>query len=432
MAEKIIMPKTGMAMEEGMIIEWKVAVGQTVEIGDVLAEIETDKSTMELESDAEGVVLALLYEAGATVPVTLPIAWIGSEGETIPEEQQPVAEDQESQVSRKESVPLQEQSDLTSISEPSQGRIKATPAARALAAKRSIDLGSVEPTGRYKEVRKADVMRLKASPLATRIASEQGISLPELTGSGHDGKILSTDLLRTFSPPARRDETTIELNNIRRITGKRMTESIQTIPQVTIDMSADVTELLELRKRVNEELSGSISINDLVMFALVRALKTHRRFNSRFEGRSLAVSGSIHLGMAVATERGLLVPVIRDAQALSLTSLSVEARRVATGAREGSLPAELLQGSTFSISNLGMYSVTSFTPIINPPEAGILGVCGIEEVLRRVAGQIVDRKVLRLSLTFDHRVADGADASVFLKAIVENLESPYRLILQES
>ncbi|WP_010258302.1 dihydrolipoamide acetyltransferase family protein [Treponema primitia] len=361
MANSIIMPKTGMAMEEGVILEWRVTVGDTVKRGDIVALIETDKSTMELESDYTGEILAILSQAGETIPVTKLIAWVGQHGEAVPAE----------------------------------GKFKATPAARKLAGDKGIVLSAVSPSGKSGEIRRGDVERAAAGTLAALAAAV-----------------------------ASRPDTRLPLTNIQRITGKRMLESRLTIPDVTQNTRADVTTMLSARKKLSEKLGIKITVNDLLLAAVVKALKAHPRLNSVLDGNELIYKGSINLGIAVATERGLLVPVIHNAQELSLRQISAQAADLAGRAREGHLTSDEMSGGTFTVSNVGMYGITAFTPIINPPEAAILGVCSVEDELKLEGEKVLSRKIMGLSLTFDHRIVDGAAAAAFIKTLRELLESP--------
>jgi pyruvate dehydrogenase E2 component (dihydrolipoamide acetyltransferase) len=426
MAYSIIMPKTGMAMEEGVILEWRVAVGDAVERGDIVALIETDKSTMELESDYGGVILAILKQAGETVPVTEVMAWIGKAGEAVPET--PAGETKPRAAASPASIPR---------AVLPEGKLRATPAARKLALDRGIVLSSVSPGGKSGEIRRSDVEgagSIKATPLARRMAEDQGIALDGVKGSGHDGKIFSADLNAAIAPepvhaPATGADTRVPLTTIQRITGKRMLESRLTIPDVTQNTRADVTNMLALRKELNEKSGIKITVNDFVLAAAAKALEANPRLNSILDGNELIYRGSINLGMAVATERGLLVPVIRNAQALSLRQLSAQAADLAGRAREGRLKTEEMSGGTFTVSNVGMFGVTAFTPIINPPEAAILGVCSVEDELRLEGERVVSRKIIGLSLTFDHRIVDGAGAAVFIKTLRDLLESPVIMLV---
>jgi pyruvate dehydrogenase E2 component (dihydrolipoamide acetyltransferase) len=440
MAEKIIMPKTGMAMEEGVIIEWLIKEGDVVSQGDIVAEIETDKSTMELESDYDGTILKILYPAGTTVPVVKTIAWIGTPGEELPEEEAAPAP----------TVPAEEVKPAAAVPEAAKteaqraamvgDRVKATPAARRVAGEKGVSLADIEPSGKHGEVREADVMSapaVTATPLAMRIASDQGIPLSDVAGTGHGGKIFKADLsaLSGMSGavaddfvPNYQDEL-VKLTKIQKITGKRMVQSHTEIPVVTENAKADVTELLAMRKSLNESLGVKISINDFVMLATARMLRLNPRMNSSLaEGDQVLYKGRINIGMAVATPKGLLVPVIKDADMYSLTGMSAAAKGLSMKGRDGKLHMEEMEGGTFTVSNVGMFGVTSFTPIINQPEAGILGVCAVEDQLKMIGGEIVNRQIMGLSLTFDHRVVDGAEAAVAIKTLKDFLEAPLTIL----
>jgi pyruvate dehydrogenase E2 component (dihydrolipoamide acetyltransferase) len=438
------MPKTGMAMEEGVILEWRVNEGDTVKKGDVVALIETDKSTMELESDYDGIILAILGKAGETVPVTKVIAWIGKSGEEVPKDSgaapSAAASASSAGVSAAPAVSLASSSvPAATLSE--DGKIKATPAARTLAKEQGLSLASVSPSGKYGEIRRADVegSAVRATPLARRMAEGEGISLAGIQGSGQGGKIFSADLEALKGrgsasvPEMGLGDTRVALTNIQRITGKRMSESRQTIPEVTETAKADVTRMLSIRKELNEQLAASgvsakITVNDFVLAATIRALLTHPRMNSVLAGNELIYKGSVNLGVAVATERGLLVPVVHNAQGMELSALSAAAADLAAKAREGKLTADKMTGGTFTVSNLGMFGIRSFTPIINPPEAGILGVCAVEDELKLDGEKVVIRKMMGLSLAFDHRIVDGADSARFLATLRELLEAPLLII----
>ncbi len=437
------MPKTGMSMEEGVIIEWLVKEGDLVEKGDPVAEIETDKSTMELESDYDGTILKIIYPAGTTVPVVKTIAWIGTPGEELPKEEAVVASEAHSAAATTTAVPASapvalkaEASRASMVGD----RVKATPAARRAAIEKGVSLEAITPSGKHGEVREGDVLSapsVSATPLAARIAADQQISLSDVAGSGHGGKVFKSDLamLSAMSAavadgfvPSYQDEL-VKLTGIQKITGKRMFQSHSEIPVVTENAKADVTELLAVRKSLNESLGSSLSINDFVMLATARALRLNPRMNSSLaEGDQLLYKGRINLGMAVATPRGLLVPVINDADMYSITGFSSAAKQLAMKGREGKLQPNDMEGGTFTVSNVGMFGVTAFTPIINQPEAGILGVCAIEDQLKMIDEKIVNRKIMGLSLTFDHRIVDGAEAAVFIKTIKDFLEAPLTIL----
>lgn len=432
MAQEIIMPKTGMAMEEGTIIEWFIKPGDKVSKGDILAELETDKSTMEYESDYEGTVLEILYPAGSTVKVTLPIAWLGEPGEKIPHtDTHPVETRGEEPQKESISVPKIEEDVVD-------GKTKATPAARRVARERNLDISHIPPSGSHNEVKEIDVVtfeatKVKATPLASRMAHDKKIQLDHVKGSGYQGKIYSTDLPKehqpTFIGNEVRESTTIRLNKVKKITGERMVYSHTTIPMVTEHAKADVTDLLKIRKQINETTNLHISINDLIMLATSKLLPSFPIMNSSIDKDIVTLHGNVHLGMAIASEKGLLVAVIKDADRMSLSQLSKHASLLVEKGRKGELKSDELQGSTFTITNVGKWGILSFNPIINSPEAAILGVCAIEDVPAIQMGELVVVKKIGLSLTFDHRIIDGSEAAEFMQALIHSLEHPYSFLV---
>ncbi len=438
MAEAIIMPKTGMAMEEGTIVEWLVNEGDVVSVGDPVAEIETDKSTMELESDFSGTILAILHDEGETVPVIQTIAWIGKKGEEIPEEK---AAPVEAKTVAAVDNPITEKASPAAEVPAIQvdGKVKATPAARRAASERNVSLDMVQPSGQFGEIRERDVLDmkiLKSTPLAGRIAADQGIDLSGVQGSGHNGKIFSGDLSSQSSQSTAdiqaavvsEADQRVPLTKIQQITGRRMFQSHTEIPVVTMNTEADVTELVKMRKQLNESLGCRITINDLVLKATALALEENPRVNSVLDGNDLIYKANINISMAVATDRGLLVPVVKNANKLSIRQLSKQAADIASKGREGKLAPDDMEGGTFTVSNIGMYGISSFTPIINQPQAAILGVCAIKDRYYINDGQGGTAKEMGLSLTFDHRIVDGAEASVFFKRIRELLEQPLAML----
>ena len=369
----VIMPKTGMAMEQGTIVRWLKRAGDAVRKGEAIAEIETDKSTMELEAEADGALISILHGDGETVSVSVVIAWIGQPGE-----QAPAAE----------------------------GRVPATPAARQAAREARVDLASVPASGKHGEVRRPDVLA-SAAPVAAPAAAPT--LAPTLAIANGD--------------------TRVPLSSIQKITGRRMQQSHLEIPAVTCQTRADVTELLAMRERINEGAEAKVTINDMVVRAAAKALAAHPRVNSVLDGAEVIYRKAIDIGLAVATPQGLLVPVVRAADTLTLAALAARTHELAAKAREKTLAPAELEGGSFTVSNLGMYGITGFTPIINQPQAAILGVCAVEESLALVGGALTTRKLMGLSLTFDHRILDGAEAALFLKGIKDSLENPLMVLV---
>jgi len=283
--------------------------------------------------------------------------------------------------------------------------VPATPAARRAAREKGLDLAEVTPSGRHGEVREADVRRAVegAAPRATAPARA-----PALLAEG---------------------DTRLPLSSIQKVTGRRMLQSHLEIPPVTIQGKADVTEMLSMRERINAGAEAKVTINDMVLRAVARALAAHPRVNSVLDGNDVVCRKAIDIGLAVATPQGLVVPVVRGADRLPLAALAARTRELAAKAREKSLSQADFEGGTFTVSNVGMYGVTAFTPIINQPQAAILGVCAIEEELHLAGGAVAARKRLGLSLTFDHRILDGAEAAQFLKGLIDVLENPLMILV---
>jgi pyruvate dehydrogenase E2 component (dihydrolipoamide acetyltransferase) len=271
-----------------------------------------------------------------------------------------------------------------------------------------------------------------ASPMARRLAKEHGVDLAEVTGTGSGGRITEKDVLafveaREKAPPPAAPARAIPFIGMRQMIAERMTQSLQTMAQVTIHAEVDATELVRLREQLKEEFD--LTYTDLLVKAVAKALKVHPILNAALVGDEIHLLGEIHIGVAVALEEGLLVPVVRDAARKTLQEIAQETRRLAQGAREGTLTVDEVTGSTFTVTNLGAYGVDGFTPIINPPEVAILGVGQIVDKPAIHDGQIVPRSIMVLSLTIDHRIVDGAPGAEFLRTVREILESPYRLLV---
>lgn len=435
------MPKAGMAMEEGTIVQWFIKVGERVEEGEPLLEIETDKVAMEIESPASGVLLRILRNEGEVVPVTQTIGWIGEPGEEIEEE--PVFE---AQAFREEIPARSEAKELVAapgkkVLHPAGARVAATPLARRLAAQKGIDLIMITPSGSRGEVKARDiesVAEISATPLARKMAKDLGIDLAGVDGTGFGGKIREADILAVGKPSSKdsagavspREPVRVPMRGMRKRIAERMLQSHLQAPPVTLNVNVDVTDLLEIRKCLNDSLDSKISINDFLLKVTAIALREHPAINASIDGDEIVYHPDINLGMAVALEEGLITPVIRHADTLSLLQLSKVTKELSEKARGGGLLPDDYMGGTFTVSNLGVYDIVYFTPIINPPESGILGVCAIEDRVRINGEKIEKRKVMGLSLTFDHRVIDGAQSAVFLKRIKSLLENPLELMAQ--
>lgn len=394
MPDRIIMPKTGMTMVAGIIVEWKKKEGDEIQKGEVIAEIETDKATMELESDYSGTILKIMHPAGSVVPVVNTIAWIGSPGEKIPEQ---------------ETKPDIYDSHIHTIE-----------VAKPLAVNEN-PLPVLKPF--------VFDPRVKATPAARRLAAERGIKLKDVRTRGRNGEVRAADILSVDTEAVAPEDRIVELTRIQRTAGIRLTRSHNEIPAVTQHFKADITELINRRKVNNKNGGIKISVNDFILYASAVMLKKHPRLNSRLiTDNKILYKGRINIGVAVATAEGLVVPVLRDAGSKNITEIAAEAKALAGKGRNGQLRPEDMSDGTFTVSNLGMYDVVSFTPIINQPEAAILGVCAAEDELKMINGKIENRKIIGLSLTYDHRIIDGADAALAVRTLKSVLESPETIL----
>lgn len=320
----------------------------------------------------------------------------------------------------------------------SKGKIAATPLARTLASKAGIDLKSIKGSGTGGVIKGRDLKSrrmIRCTPLAGRIANEYNLDLSQVIGSGYNGKIMKADLpgVESIKNTAAKNGSDSNMRKpmkgMRRLIADRMLKSHLEAPAVTLNTKADVTDILRLRKEMNKTFNISISVNDLVMKAVAQSLREHSYINVMIDGNDIVFLDEINLGMAVALPDGLIVPVIKNADRMSIRELSESAKYLGARAKENKLMPDEILGGTFTVSNLGMLGITSFTPIINPTESAILGVCAVEEVLRLENGSVRSRSIMGLSLTIDHRVIDGAQGAVFLSRIKEMLENPLEIIL---
>lgn len=441
MAKELLMPKQGITVESCLILEWKKREGDEVRAGDVICEVETDKAAFEVESEHKGTVLKVFFEEGADVPVLTPIAVIGEPGEDIsgivpaPVVTEIAEEIPESAEIPKESrvssqIVSPEPTPLFSVS----GFVGISPRARNLATAKGLNVADLTGTGPGGRIIERDVLaalseREPLSPAAIAALIEQGMQAP-VVGSGIGGRVITEDLVKakpseTVEKPVVRGTEgpvkEIPVKGVRKIIAARMFESLQTTAQVTLSASADASQLLSYRKRLKkapEELKLSkITINDLVLYAVARTLPRFPFMNAHFLGDTIKEFARVHLGIAIDTPRGLMVPPIRNANLLSLKELATEAKRLITACQEGKILPDELTGGTFTITNLGTLGIESFTPVLNPPEVGILGVCTIQPKPVMSGDDVSFVPHIGLSLTFDHRAVDGAPAAKFLQEL---------------
>ncbi len=419
-ATVITMPKMSDTMQEGTIATWLKKVGDAVKSGEIIAEVETDKATMELESYEDGVLLYIGVEAGNSVAVDGVIAVIGEKGADF----QTLLKAQAGG-----SKPSAVEPQGESVQEVKKEALAvATPAIAPAVESTPVSTGSE---------------RLKASPLAKKIAEEKGVDIRLVSGSGEGGRIVKRDI-ETFVPavaavaapaaapvPALGQESFREekVSQMRKVIAKRLAESKFGAPHFYLTMEINMDKAMEARKSMNEISSVKISFNDLVIKAAAAALRQHPKVNSSWLGDKIRYNNHIHIGMAVAVEEGLLVPVIRFADSLSLSQISNQAKTLGAKAKNKELQPKDWEGNTFTISNLGMFGIDEFTAIINPPDACILAVGGIKETVIVKEGQMKIGNVMKVTLSCDHRVVDGAVGSAFLLTLKGLLEDPVRILI---
>ena len=445
MATEICMPKNGMDMTEGTIVRWLKNEGDKVEKDEPIMEIETDKITMESESPVAGILLKRLYEEGAVVPVLQPVAYIGEAGEKIPEVGAAPAAAPEAPAAAPAAAPVAAPAAApVAAAKAENGVVAATPYARKMANDNGVDLHEVAPSGRWGEVRGRDVEEYinaapKATPLAKAMAADMGIDLKGVAGSGYRGKITSADLQPAAPAVAVPTEAAVKaavaeieevikrykMSGMRKVIAQRMFASHNEIPNVTQNIKIDVTELLALREKINagKEKADKISVNDMIIKAVGKVVSEQERFRMTIEGNDFVLYDQINVGMAVGLDDGLVVPVIKDVDKKGLRQISKEAKDLAKKAKAGKLMPEDMGNGRITISNIGMFGTHSFTPIINQPEASIVGVCGTEDELALVNGQVVVRKKMMVCVTYDHRILNGTEVCVFesrLKQLLEN------------
>lgn len=438
MATIVVMPQLGNSVESCIIVEWTVAEGDAVSLDQTLCSIETDKSTMEVPSTAEGTVLKLLWDEGDEVPVKDPLIIVGAPGEDV-SGLVPGSGAAEAGAAPAEEAPASAAPAPSFATTAASGAV--SPRARALASAKGVDASAItEGSGPHGRVIERDVAAaIAAGPALTSAARAAGVSAAEGTGIG--GRVSVADANRApeaapassaAAPAPAADfpgaSTSSPLKGVRKVVAKRMMESLTTTAQLTLNTTANAAGVLALRKKVKnaDEALGlnRITLNDLVCFAVSRTLLKYPVFNAHLEDGVLTEFEQVHLGFACDTPRGLLVPVIRSAQALGLKAFSDEAKRLAGGAIDGTLPPDYLGGGTFTVSNIGSFGIETFTPVINLPQTAILGVGAITpRPALAPDGTVGVEQRLNLSLTIDHQVIDGADGARFLRDLVAAIEN---------
>ncbi len=439
MSVNIKMPKLGMTMKEGKISKWYKNEGDSVEKGEDLFEIETEKITNSVECSANGILFQIVFPTGTTLPVGTILAIIAEAGEQ-PER---IEETQAGEVVEVEAKPAKKSEAASKSAEKT--RVLATPAARRLAKELSVELAMVQGTGSGGRIKESDVLKFheegppapRITPLAMEIAKQEGLDIFKITGTGEGGKITKEDVERTLAAEkgvpeeAPSEVAVIPMKGIRKVIADNMHASLQNTAQLSTFTEVDVTEMVRFRNLVREEYKKEevkISYNDIIIMATAYALKRHPSMNSTLVGDEIILHNAVHMGIAVALKEGLIVPKLRHADKKSLLQIAKEARELAGKARKGALGIDEVTDGTFTITNVGMFGMDGFTPIINPPETGILGVGRVVEKPAVVNGEVVIRQMMTLSLTFDHRVVDGAPAMTFLKDLARYLQEPMLML----
>ena len=409
MAVEVMMPKLGMAMKEGTVSIWNKEVGDSVQKGEPIASVNSEKIEIDVESPAEGTVLQILVPEGKGVPPGTVICYIGNLGEEIDAGQ--VRELQKPEVEN--AAPANEKTEPILSTKTDGDRVKISPVARKIAEAGNLDIEKIVGTGPGGRITKEDVQE---ALMESRTL--QAVEIKE----------------KEETPVKPLEETQlIPVTEIRKGIARRMFDSLQNTAQLTINMKVDVTDLIDLQKQTAEtdqnRYDNKLTVTDYIARAVVLSLQQHQQMNSAYIEDEIHLFKSVHLGIAVALERGLVVPVIRNADMSTLIDLSRSLKALAQKAKQGQLTNEEMQGSTFTISNLGGYGIEYFTPVLNPPETGILGVGAVSDAPVYVGEKVERRSFLPLSLTFDHRVIDGAPAAAFLQTIKQYLEKPITMLL---
>ena len=425
MAKIVIMPKLGYTQDEGELIQWYKAEGETVKKGEPFFEVQTDKTVIRVDATEDGTVLKLLAEPGTVMPVFTPIAVIGRPGED-PEEALKSEKTDGDAVTQAEKNGAEE--------EP----VRMTPRARRFAAEQRLDLkeiAGIKGTGYEGGITERDI---KASPLARKMAPDLGIDLRTVQGTGAQGKIRKADILRAASAagekPGLRIAEEIPYRGIRRVIGERMSQSKREVPHACFSDAVDTGKLTALRSLINEKGEYRVSLSDLLIVAVGKALQKYPLMNVSLQGDRIIRYESVNIGTAVAGEAGLIVPVVKNVQEKSLRQIAAETRELFSRAQKGRLRPEEYSEGTFTVSNLGMAGIEDFCAIVNPPEAGILAVSAIRKKPVVVTGEDGDdrieiRPMMKIRLSVDHRVVDGMLAAQFVYEIKRLLEEPTLLLL---
>lgn len=455
MATPVIMPRQGQSVESCIISKWHKAKGDKVQVGDVLFSYETDKAAFDEEAKVSGTLLDIFFVEGDDVPCLTNVCVIGNEGESTAEfnpnaqgnaqsgeKVQQTASEAHNTANQEERAPAA----VIAAAADSDEKIRISPRARNLAEKTGVDYRYAAPSGPYGRIIEQDIIALREKgPIVTSAAKDEYLKSAAqgaVSGTGLNGRITTNDLgsildSKGFTPaltqaldavPAAVPEyEEVKLTNIRKVIAKAMHHSISSTAQLTLNTSFDATDILGYRKKLKDSKENlgieNITLNDMILYAVSRTLLYHKDLNAHFLDDKMLVFRNVHLGFAADTERGLMVPTIFNANLRSLNEISAEVKKLAEECQKGTISPDKTKGASFTISNLGSLGIESFTPVLNPPQTGILGVSNIVQRVREVKGQYQYYPAMGLSLTFDHRALDGAPAARFLQQLVANLEN---------
>lgn len=387
MANLLVLPKLGLTMTEGKIGTWYAEEGDSVEEGDILYELETDKLVNEVEAKESGVILKVFVEPGDVLPCLAPVAIIGEEGEDISNLIPNETKEEENEEKEKENINIE---------------------------KKIVEEKSIEKSG-----------VVIASPAAKKFAKENSIDINDVIGTGPKGRIILEDVEKYMNNKpvlSQIKEKVVPMSQMRKIISKKMSESWNTCPAVTYDIKVDLSNISKLREEYKEK-NIKVSYTDLLIYMLTQTLEQFPLLNSSIDGENIILKENINIGVAVATDAGLLVPVIKDADKKNIEEISSQLKEISSKAKDGSLSPDYLTGGTFTITNLGMYGIESFSPIINLPEVAILGIGAIKKEIVEVENGFVFKPFMKLCLSADHRVIDGAVAAQFLSQLKSNIEN---------
>lgn len=435
MATAVLMPKVGITVESCVITKWHKQEGDAVKAGDVLFSYETDKASVEEEAKVDGTLIKIFAGEGDDVPCLTNVAVIGNPGEDV-SEFAPAGDEEEPEEEKKEEAPAQSpvQKEAAPVAAPVREageKIKISPRAKTLAAKLGVDPALVAGTGPYGRIVSEDIEAAAASGKVFTKAALGVEGAQNATGTGIGGRVTIGDINAGTSATAQSTASEAEyedvpLSNIRKVIARSMTASLSTMAQLTLNSSFDATKLLAYRKALKNggEALGvnGITISDIIIYAVARTVVNYKSLNAHLMDDKMRSFNRAHIGIACDTDQGLKVPTLFNADKMSLLDISQKSKAIIADTKSGKIGPDLLQGATFTVSNLGTAGVESFTPVINPPQTGILGLCATTERVRTVDGVITTYPAMGLSLTFDHRALDGALAAQFLKELCTNLE----------